>query len=888
MQKKPLLFATLFVTAVGLVAALRWYRDQSGLVQPKSALTQHGKRQPTQIASSTASAASADTQAVPAATPSPQAPFSQSVAVALPVTVFGTRGEVTLEDVPSGRFHHQLVKLSPAARSRALRQLGDDHVPFNDVVSLHADAAGYLFYACDFTLAGAQPVADTDQAERLMRAESVQQAPIPISSPPVRHSKPGAPNVIYLDFNGHTITGTAWNGSVATYVAKPYDKDGDPTTFNDSEQTDIILIWERVAEDYKPFNVDVTTEDPVTFNSHTGRVLITQSVDANGQLMPSSSAGGVAYVGVFGGSNYVSTFSPALVYADHLGPYGQSYIAEAASHEMGHNMGLSHDGLTSGASYYGGHGTGETSWGPIMGTGYGRNVSQWSKGEYYNANNPEDDLAIIAGKLGYRTDDAGDTNATAVAMAVSGTTISASGIISQTGEGDRFSFTTGTGNVSITGSPYRCSAGTYGGNLDVKLELIDTSNTVVATANPTATTGATLSAAVAGGTYFVRVSGVGVGSPLSATPDGYTSYGSLGAYTLSGTVAANSPPAFTTQPLPKSVRATFPASFTVATSGFPTPTWQWQRLPAGSSTWANLTNAGPYSGVTTLTLSVTGTTVGMSGDQFRCVATNASGSATSGAASLTVTLAGGVVVNDFNGDGKSDLLWENTATGDRQFWLMNGTTLSSVVSFGNLSTVWRIAATGDFNGDNQTDVVWENTSTGERAIWLMNGTTMSSSVSFGVIPLAWRIAAAADFNNDGKTDIVWENSATGERAIWLMNGTVFSAGISFGNIPNVWRIAAAGDFNGDGKPDIVWENTVTGEHALWLMNGTVFTGAVSFGITPTAWRLASVGDYNSDGNTDMLWQNTVTGDRGFWLMNGTSYVTWVDLGIVPVAWRIAR
>jgi Holliday junction DNA helicase RuvB len=59
--------------------------------------------------------------------------------------------------------------------------------------------------------------------------------------------------------------------------------------------------------------------------------------------MPSQNAGGVAYVGVWGAS-YYANYQPALVYADHLGPDHPPYIAEAASHEFGHNLGLSHDG----------------------------------------------------------------------------------------------------------------------------------------------------------------------------------------------------------------------------------------------------------------------------------------------------------------------------------------------------------------------------------------------------------------------------------------------------------------------------------------------------------------------------------------------------------------
>ena len=95
----------------------------------------------------------------------------------------------------------------------------------------------------------------------------------------------------------------------------------------------------------------------------------------------------------------------------------------------------------------------------------------------------------------------------------------------------------------------------------------------------------------------------------------------------------------------------------------------------------------------------------------------------------------------------------------------------------------------DFNGDGQTDILWQNTSSGDRVIWFMLGTNYASSGDLGVVPLAWQIAGTGDFNGDGKADIVWQNTATGERYVWLMNGTTFASSVFLGIVPTAWSIA---------------------------------------------------------------------------------------------------
>jgi hypothetical protein len=439
-----------------------------------------------------------------------------------------------------------LEHLPTPQRERAFQWLRTLHFTTLDLNSLRADPEGGVFYADSFPVEASEPVEDPPP---------ISEAAVPISPFPdslIFHSRPGAGNVLYIDFTGENVTGTAWNNSLDRTVipAVAFSTDSDFSTFSDAEQVVIKRVWQRVAEDYAPFNVDVTTERPATFNSRTAHALVTRNTDADGNPNPSSGAGGVAYTGVFGTANY-ATYRPAFIYYNNLGG-NESYIGEAVSHETGHNMGLSHDGLTDGSEYYSGHGTSEISWAPIMGASYGRNVTQWSKGEYYHANNTQDDLATIAGKLGYRVDDAGNTINSATPLTITnGTTIKVTtpendpdnqnpenkACLERNTDADFFSFTTGNGPIDITISPWAMSSmSARGGNVDLLVSLYDVQGTLLFSTNPPTATGARLLTDLTDGIYYIKVANTGAGVPTNSTPSGYTSYGTIGQYFISGTV----------------------------------------------------------------------------------------------------------------------------------------------------------------------------------------------------------------------------------------------------------------------------------------------------------------------------------------------------------------
>ena len=97
-----------------------------------------------------------------------------------------------------------------------------------------------------------------------------------------------------------------------------------------------------------------------------------------------------------------------------------------------------------------------------------------------------------------------------------------------------------------------------------------------------------------------------------------------------------------------------------------------------------------------------------------------------------------ISTGDFNGDGKTDILWVNQFTGQVLIWLLDGTTTPPSVigggSLGSAASPWHVRETGDFNGDGMSDILWQNTSTGEVVMWFIDGKTMPPSVIGGGSP----------------------------------------------------------------------------------------------------------------------------------------------------------
>ena len=439
-----------------------------------------------------------------------------------------------------------------------------------------------LFYACRFD-------ADTARGSRVQTGPDTST----FTSPPPTvnattafqlHSRPGASRTLYLDFNGHTVPANSfWDANPITIP--PFKLAGTATATDQVNLNAIRDIWMHVAEDFAAWDIDVTTDATGIATKPGQRCVIGGRQDA----VPDPSFGtmGIAFVGSFAepiGRNdkLDGQDTPNFVFIDCtnpatnenntiLNPTQSNYEVTilCVAHEVGHTLGLNHWGETpagSGRPYTKGHvvagHTGVSNVSAIMGNSTLPvwpnvcNLNQWSKGDYTfsvadTGDGTQDDIAIIstfAPKLVGVRDDHGDTLATATV--VTETSITAGGVIADSTDVDLIKITPGSGALTLTATPH-LKYRNYNGNLKIGLSLLNSTGTVVAKSYVTNSMGNTLTYNVpVAGTYYIKVNGVGYDPLVTAANQvwtnngitgtvvgsslGFTNYGSIGRYGLTG------------------------------------------------------------------------------------------------------------------------------------------------------------------------------------------------------------------------------------------------------------------------------------------------------------------------------------------------------------------
>ncbi|MBA2250220.1 MAG: T9SS type A sorting domain-containing protein [Chitinophagaceae bacterium] len=338
---------------------------------------------------------------------------------------------------------------------------------------------------------------------------------------PKLSSFPSARATIFLDFDGHRVVSSSWNGGAPLNCAA--------SSFNDTQITE---VFNRVSEDYRPFNINITTDSTVFLAAPlTSRIRIV--VTTTSAWYPN--VGGISYTGSFKWGDD----TPGFVFVDKLA-YNTKYVGECCSHEAGHTVGLSHQAkydanCTFITTYNDGYGTGEIGWAPIMGNSYYKNFSGWNNGPTPNgcASN-QDNLSIITSNNGftYRPDDySDDPNTNPALITITNQAFNVSGLITTTTDKDAFKIVLPqNGTLHLNASPYSVGINDDGADLDIKLTLLNAAKQTINTYNPATLLSATIDTALTAGTYYIVLDGTGNAN--------ISDYGSLGSYTINGTFAS--------------------------------------------------------------------------------------------------------------------------------------------------------------------------------------------------------------------------------------------------------------------------------------------------------------------------------------------------------------
>jgi hypothetical protein len=248
--------------------------------------------------------------------------------------------------------------------------------------------------------------------------------------------------------------------------------------------------------------------------------------------------------------------------------------------------------------------------------------------------------------------------------------------------------------------------------------------------------------------------------------------------------------------------------------------------------------------------------------------------------------------NEFDGDWRNDVIAREKATG--ALWLYPGNGRSGWLSRVQIGRGWQvmnaIETPGDFNGDGATDVVTRETATGY--LWLYPGNGRGGWLPRVRIGRGWQgmdvIVGVGDFNGDQRVDLIAREKATGD--LWLYPGNGRSGWLPRVRIGRGWQgmdaIVGVGDFNGDGRADLIAREKATGY--LWLYPGNGRSGWLPRVRIGRGWQgmdaIVGVGDFNGDRTADLLARERSTG--ALWLYPGDGRGGWLPRTQVGRGWNV--
>jgi len=203
-----------------------------------------------------------------------------------------------------------------------------------------------------------------------------------------------------------------------------------------------------------------------------------------------------------------------------------------------------------------------------------------------------------------------------------------------------------------------------------------------------------------------------------------------------------------------------------------------------------------------------------------------------------------VGAGDFSGNGSTALVLQSRTSNQIAFWYTSGTN-NATIPGGNFvnttpGTGWKVAGVGDFNGDGKSDLVFQNQTTNQVAIWFMNGYLYNGGVLLPFTPPAgWNVVGVGDFNKDGFPDLAFQNQTTNQIALWYMRRSTYSDGTTLATVPGSgYKVVGVGDYNGDGSADLLFQNQTSNQAAVWYLNNGAYVGGNVLSLAPpSGWKI---------------------------------------------------
>jgi zinc metalloprotease ZmpA len=237
---------------------------------------------------------------------------------------------------------------------------------------------------------------------------------------------------------------------------------------------------------------------------------------------------------------------------------------------------------------------------------------------------------------------------------------------------------------------------------------------------------------------------------------------------------------------------------------------------------------------------------------------------------LPINLAGpGVPVvgtGDFNGNGTSDIVFQDPSSGMVTEWKIRNDGHIDGDAIALAVPGAKVVGTGDFNADGTTDILFQHGDDGLVAVWPMSdGHVIPPGINLEN-PGA-KVVGTGDFNNDGTTDILFKRASDRQIFMWMISNTQ-KMGSPINLFTSFATPVGTGDYNSDGTSDIVLQHPNDGLVAIWMISNGSVVGAFDL-FSPGA-KVVGTGDFDSDRSSDILFQHPNNGLVAFWrIFNGS-------------------